>query len=59
MQRSRSTRLPIPHASKRSCEAPGFAPHRFDGKLTPVEVDSADPSALRLSLLPGDWVEWE
>ena len=30
-----------------------------DGRLTPVEMDAADPNALRLPLLPGDRVDWE
>src|ERR1700722_4366303 len=29
------------------------------GRLIPVEVDAADPNALRLPLLPGDRVDWE
>lgn len=28
------------------------------GRLVPVEIDAADPSALRLPLLPGDHVAW-
>ncbi len=30
-----------------------------DGKPTPVELDAADPNALRLPLLPGDRISWE
>jgi hypothetical protein len=29
------------------------------GRLTAVEVDFGDVNALRLPLLPGDWVTWE
>lgn len=28
------------------------------GRMTPVEIDPADPSALRLPLLPGDQITW-
>jgi hypothetical protein len=31
----------------------------YDGKLTPVELDPADPKALRLPLLPGDHLTWD
>jgi len=31
----------------------------YGGRLTPVELDAADPAALRLPLLPGDRVTWE
>lgn len=30
-----------------------------DGRLTPVEIDLQNPSALRLPLLPGDQVNWQ
>src|SRR6185312_1780507 len=30
----------------------------YGGRLIPVEIDSADPNALRLPLLPGDQVNW-
>ena len=34
--------------------------HRFhDGVWTPVELDSNDPEALSLFLLPGDHIQWE
>jgi hypothetical protein len=29
------------------------------GRLVPVEIDSSDPGALRLPLLPGDRITWE
>lgn len=29
------------------------------GRLLPVEIDSQDPNALRLPLLPGDHINWE
>ena len=28
------------------------------GRSIPVEMDSSDPEALRLPLLPGDWIRW-
>ncbi|MBZ5578390.1 MAG: hypothetical protein LAP40_17635 [Acidobacteriia bacterium] len=31
----------------------------YGGRLTPVEIDPADSSALRLPLLPGDRVTWD
>lgn len=31
----------------------------YSGRLTPVEIDSSDPNALRLPLLPGDHVNWD
>jgi hypothetical protein len=31
----------------------------YGGRLTPVEIDSGDPNALRLPLLPGDHLDWE
>ena len=30
----------------------------YVGRLAPVEIDSRDPSALRIPLLPGDRVKW-
>jgi hypothetical protein len=33
---------------------------RFDaGRMVPVEIDSSDPAALKLPLMPGDRVTWE
>lgn len=32
---------------------------RYRGKLLPVELNPADPNALRLPLLPGDHLSWE
>jgi hypothetical protein len=29
------------------------------GRLAPVELDPADPNALRLPLLPGDHLSWD
>lgn len=31
----------------------------YAGRLTPIKIDSRDPSALRLPLLPGDQIIWE
>jgi hypothetical protein len=31
----------------------------YRGRLTPVEIDPSDASALRLPLLPGDLIRWE
>lgn len=30
----------------------------YEGRLTPIALDSRDPNALRLPLLPGDHIEW-
>ena len=31
----------------------------YYGRMTPVEIDSRDPNALRLPLLPGDHIRWD